>query len=286
MIKKLIQEKIERIGPGPTPLKEVVLTKITEPMSKIDEVLTPAICLIAQGEKIVYLGNKKYRYDENKFLLGTVNVPIHVEVKKASIKSPYYGLGIYLNPVIISELLLELDQYHTDNCFIKAEGLITTSKLTDDILNPIIKLLKIIDDPVDVKILGKQFLREIYYQILKSDAGPYLKNCAFQHSCSHQIVPIIHYMENHLHENISIDDLTKRAGISPSSLLENFKKATSLPPMQYLKKLRLNHANELLLNGSNVSEAAINSGYNSTTQFSREFKRQYGISPSKVGQAA
>lgn len=282
MLKALLENKLQEIGPITTPLQELVLTKMVEPIAKISGVLPPSICLIAQGEKEIYLGDTKYTYNQDQFLLGSVNIPITAELKTASPANPYYGVGIHINPVIISELLIEFDQSGESRDVQRPEGFITTSPLTDEILDPIMRLIKMIDHPLDVKILGKQLLREIYYQVLKTDAGVYLKNCAVQHAKSHQIAPIIHYMQKNLKEEISIEDLTKQGSMSSSSLHESFKKATNLPPMQYLKRLRLNHANEMLLTGSNVNEAAFSSGYNSPTQFSREFKRQYGISPSQV----
>lgn len=282
MFKTILKEKIDQFnqeGIIQTNLEEVVLVKLSKPVPKTSTILPPGICLVSQGEKDLYLGSKKFTYNEETFLLGSVRVPIYAELKTASKKKPYYAMAIFLNNVIISELLLEFDQFKTPYNYVKADGLITTEKATEDILEPVSRLVKTIGNPKDEKILAPLYIKEIYYRILESKAGPFLINAAIQHTKAHQIAPIIHFLEHRLNEEVSIEDLVKQSGMSASSLYECFKEATTLSPMQYLKRLRLNNAHQLLLSGFNVSEAATNSGYNSTTQFAREFKRLFGYSP-------
>lgn len=285
MIKNLIEDILDADGQYETTLDEVIVAKITEPIARTSAILPPGLCLVGQGEKHIYVGDKTYVYDANTFLLGTINLPIYSELKEASPEKPYYGMAILLNPSIVSDLLIEYEEFDV-KAGAPLDGVITMVEATEALVSPIKRLLGIIGNPVDEKILGPNLLREIYYTLLKSENGAFLRNSAFKHGKAHQLAPIVHYLEKHILDDLSIDDLVSRFGMSASALHEHFKRVTSLPPMQYLKRLRLNNAHQLLLVGSAVSEAAINSGYNSVTQFSREFKRQFGMSPSEMKRAS
>ncbi|WP_419813381.1 AraC family transcriptional regulator [Bacterioplanoides sp.] len=281
MIKELLEKKITQEGINTTGMDEVILVKLSEPVARTNTMLPPGLCLVGQGEKHIYAGEESYVYNKDKFLLGTIKLPVYAELKYASKEKPYLGMVILLNPNIISELLIEFDQLekHKEN---KPDGLITNIEASKELYDLIARLISIIGNPQDEKILGPQYLREIYYYLLKSTAGPYMRNCVAQHSKAHQLAPIIHFLENNILEDISIEDLVSRFQISPSSLHEGFKKATTLPPMQYLKRLRLNNSHQLLMYGASVKSAAAESGYRSVAQFSREFKRLFGVSPRDV----
>ena len=135
---------------------------------------------------------------------------------------------------------------------------------------------------MDYKVLGNQKQRELYYRIMVSPIGYLLRNSAIQHSKAHKIAPLIQFIEHNYHQPITIQDLTTRSGMSTTTLHAIFKQTTSLSPIQFIKKLRLHHAHTLLQQGYNASESAYDCGYASAAQFSREFKREYGITPSKV----
>ncbi len=282
MIKELIEKNAVNEGLNTTGIGGVELYKMSVPYSKCATVMKPTICIIGQGSKSAYLGDKVYKYDENTLLIGSLRMPIESELHDASPQKPYLGLIIYLDPVLVSELLIDYEGFSEQIDVSRTEELIVDVKLTSEIRESVIRLLKVVGIPADEKILGKSLVREVYYSVLKSPIGHMLRNSAIQHSKAHQVAPVIRYLEKHLAEDVQVDDLAKQAGMSASTLHETFKKATSLPPMQFLKRLRLHNAHTLLLSGNNASEAASNSGYNSPAQFSREFKRLYGISPSAI----
>ncbi|MCG8416343.1 MAG: AraC family transcriptional regulator [Proteobacteria bacterium] len=283
--KELLRQKtddMEQEGVIQTGMGEVILVKLTRPVARTSAILAPGICLVAQGAKHIYLGEERYTYDEHNFLLGSCKLPVYAELKTASAKRPYYGMAILLNTRIVSELVLEYDRMTSKKPAGRPDGLLTCGKISPELEAAICRLLNVLGDSQDEAILGPSLLREIYYIVLKSKAGPFLKNASYQHSKAHQVAPLIHYLEEHLREDVSIADLVELSGMSASTLHESFRKATTLPPMQYLKRLRLNHAHQQLMLGRNVSEAAMDSGYGSATQFSREFKRLFGLSPSEV----
>jgi len=237
MIKDLLEQKITKEGVNQTSIEEVILVKLTAPVAKTSAVLPPGLCLVGQGEKYIYVGEQQYVYNKDRCLLGSVKLPIYAELKKATLSTPYLGMAILLNASVISQLLIEYDQFDKE-IDTRVDGLITTIDASEELYELVAQLLGILGNPMDEKILGAQYLREIYYFLLKSAAGTYMRNCALQHARAHKLAPVLHYLENNLLEDITIEDLVNRFGMSESSLHDNFKKTTTLPPMQYVKRLK------------------------------------------------
>ena len=284
MLKEEIEKLAEKEGLNTIGIKGVELYKISTPYNKLTAIINPAICFIVQGSKNLYLGEKKYSYDENSYLIGTVKMPIESELIDTSEKKPYLGLIIYLDSTIISELLENFDNFEHWDVNKKTEEIIKTSPMTSSIENSLKRLLNLANKEMDIKALSKSFIREIYYEILKSPHGYILRNTVQHHVKAHQMTTTIKYLEKNYKNDISIDEIAKFASMSISSLHENFKKATSLSPIQFIKQLRLHNAHSLLLLGYNASNAAFESGYNNSAQFSREFKRLFGYSPKELKQ--
>lgn len=280
MLKDKIIELATKEGLNTLGIEGVDLYKMTQPYTKLTAVISPAICFIVQGSKNLYLGEEVFSYDARRYLIGTVKMPIESELKDASKEKPYLGLILHIDSSLISELLNVCDDFEQNQR--KTEQIIVTSSMTARLENSLERLLDIAHSEMDIKVLSRSFLREVYYEILKGPQGHVLRNSAMQHAKAHQMVPTIKYMEKNFKKEISIDELARYASMSVSSLHENFKKATSLSPIQFIKQLRLHHAHSLLLSGYNASNAAIESGYTNAAQFSREFKRLFGHSPREV----
>ena len=282
MLKDKIKELAINEGLNTIGIEGVELYKMSTPYNKLTAVISPAICFIVQGSKNLYLGEDKYTYDENRYLIGTVKMPIESELIDTSKENPYLGLIIYLDSSIISELLENFDNFKHWDVNKKTEEIIVTANMSITIKNSLERLLDITNNDMDIKVLSKSFLREVYYEILKSPHGYILRNSALHHTKAHQMVPTIKYLEKNFKNDITIEEIAKYASMSISSLHDNFKKATSLSPIQFIKQLRLHNAHSLLLTGHNASNAAFESGYTNSAQFSREFKRLFGYSPRDI----
>ena len=135
---------------------------------------------------------------------------------------------------------------------------------------------------MDIRVLAPNLIREIYYEVLKGPHGKMLRNCVANHSGANRIAPVVHYIENNFHQALDIETIARFAGMSSSSLHEQFKQVTSMSPMKFVKSLRLHRAHSLLLSGSLASEASYSVGYSSPSQFSREFKRFFGETPRDI----
>lgn len=279
MLKDKIKELAVNEGLNDTGIDGVELFKISTPFSRMNTVLPASICIIVQGSKNLYLGEEQYTYNENSYLIGTVKMPVESELIDSSPENPCLGLMIDLDANIISELLKNFDALKEWQCEKKNEQIITISPINSAIENALEKLLNIVNNPMDIQVLGKAFIREVFYEVLKTPQGHILRNSVQHHIKVHEMVPTIKYLEQNFKTDITIDEIAKFSSMSVATLHKNFKKATSLSPIQFIKNLRLHNAHALLLSGYNASNAALESGYTNAAQFSREFKRLFGYSP-------
>lgn len=275
----MLNEKIKKLatneGVNHIGIEGVEVFKMSTPYSKINSVLPASVCILTQGSKNLYFGEEKYIYDENNYLIGTLKLPVEAELIDSSPQHPCLGVIIYLDSNIISELLKNFDEIKEWNIEKRTEQIIATSPMNSTIKNALERLLDTTNNSIDITVLSKSFIREIFYEILKSPQGHILRNSVQHHTKMHAMVPTIKYLEQNFKEDITVDEIAKYASMSIPALHKNFKKATSLSPIQFIKKLRLHNAHSLLLGGHNVSNDAFESGYTNFAQFSREFKRLF-----------
>lgn len=283
-----LAETIARICPTDGLLESAIpglkLFRSEELLPRSPVMYAPAICVVAQGYKQLYFGEYSRRYDTDNYLINSVAMPFEVEVKDASPESPYLGFAIEIDSYLISQLLIDMEQPNSPPE--KTDEIIVSTKVTSDLLNCFIRLLNCLDNPMDVKVLAPSLKREIFYEVLKGPHGDVLRNCVANHSGANRIAPVVHYIEENFHNQLDVDTIANFAGMSPSTLHDHFKQVTSMSPMQFVKSLRLHKAHSLLLSGNQASEASYQVGYNSPSQFSREFKRFFGESPRVIQSSA
>ena len=282
MLKNKIEKLAKKEGLNHIGIEGVEIFKISNAYKRINSVLPASICILVQGSKNLYLGKEKYIYDEYNYLIASIKMPVEAELIECSPKKPCLGVVIHLDSHIINELLKNFDNLKQWQMKKRAQQIISTSPINKAIKNPLERLLDIANNSMDIKVLSKAYIREIFYGILKSPMGSILVNSVQHHTKVHEMVPTIKFLEQNFKNSITIDEIAKFASMSIPSLHKNFKKATSLSPLQFVKQLRLHNAHYLLLDGYNASGAAFESGYTNSAQFSREFKRFFGYSPSTL----
>ena len=237
-------------------------------------VYEPGILIIAQGRKIVYLGDEIYEYDPNNYLVTAMPLPMECE----TIEEPLLGVGIKVDPVMISELLIEMDS--TTPISGSTPRGVYSSRLTKVIMDAVIRLLECLGDPVDGRVLGPQIVREIVYRILCGEHGEVLRLLAIRHGRFSQMAKVLNRIHISYNTKLNIETLAKEVNMSVSSFHSNFKAVTNTSPIQYIKEIRLQKARIFMVqDGLNAIEAAIKVGYESASQFSREFKRYFGNTP-------
>ncbi|MCW8886038.1 MAG: AraC family transcriptional regulator [Motiliproteus sp.] len=269
-----------------TSIPGLKLFRTDTPSPRMPVIYEPAICVVAQGRKQLYYGDRSFSYDPNHYLINSLTLPIEAEIQEVGPGQPYLGLALRVDRTIVNQLMLEMDRIEPPQQTTEASDIIKATAITDRLQDCFIRLVESINNPMEQQILGPGMQREIFYEVLKGPHGDLMRNSISNHLGANRIAPVVHYIEEHFHQPLDIDTLARFAGMSSSSLHEYFKQATAMSPMQFVKNLRLHRARTLLLSGNQASEASYQVGYSSPSQFSREFKRFFGDSPREVLAAA
>ncbi len=237
------------------------------------------IIIIAQGEKRLYLGDNVYNYNPSRYLVLPVPLPVECEAI-VSPDGPLFGITVKVDPLTVGEILLELDETRLPANDLH-KGLYTAS-MTDSIADTALRLLEALSSPDDGRILGPMIMREIIYRVLRGENGEALQALAFRDRRFFQIAKVLNKIHETYHQNHDIRTLAMEAGMSTSLFHTSFKAVTDASPLQYIKSVRLHKARELMIqDGVNAYNAALRVGYESPSQFSREYKRFFGITPAR-----
>jgi AraC-like DNA-binding protein len=238
----------------------------------------PRICVIAQGAKRVLLGDDTYEYDTHHFLITSVDLPTVVQVIKASREKPYLGLILKLDQREISQLMVD-SSLPAPPAQQSSRGM-ATGEVTLPLLTAFQRLVDLLDEQKDIPILAPIIKREIFYRLLVSDQGFRLRQMASAGSQSQQIARAIDWLKGNFKQPLRIDDLATQLNMSTSTFHHHFRSLTAMSPLQYQKWLRLNEARRLMLTERlDATTASFQVGYESPSQFSREYNRLFGDSP-------
>ena len=274
----LIERFAKEDGAHATPIPNLFLHRLSHASTPLYGVYEPAFCIIAQGSKQVLVGEQLYRYDASKYLVVSVDVPIVSHIMDASPSAPFLGLRLDLDPAAIGALMMESDVKRAATA--QPGPSLGISDLSDELIDAAVRLLKLLASPQDIPILAPLAMREILYRLLRGEQTARLSEIAFAESKLQQVNRAIGWIKRNFREPFRMDDLTGAAGMSASALHQHFKTVTGMSPLQYQKQIRLQEARNLMLSQSvDAATAAHAVGYDSPSQFSREYRRQFGAPP-------
>ncbi|WP_233081875.1 AraC family transcriptional regulator [Rheinheimera soli] len=251
----------------------------TEVTTEITPVIyEPSLCIMLQGEKEVYLSNDRIVYDPLSYLLVPVAVPASGKVTKASAKTPYLALRLTIDLKELADLVIDVGgRVERSKEQVKA---ISVGRVDEGLLSAIARLLQLLDKPADIPVLYPLLKREILYRLLLGDLGSQLRDFMLLDSQGHRISKVIEILRKKFNEPLRIKDLADEVHLSESALFQAFKAVTGMSPLQYQKKLRLNEARRIMLHeGIEAATASYKVGYESPSQFSREYSRLFGAPP-------
>jgi len=266
------------LGEGflPSRLPGVTLMRSTIHIPRSPITYEPGIVIFAQGRKIGHLGNQRFVYDANHYLVLTVPLPFECETIGTP-NCPALGLFVGLSPTLVTELIMQMEQPPRSDDQPRA---IEVTALDEGLSGAAIRLLECLRSADDARILGPQLVREITYRVLRGKLGANLRALAAPQSHFGQINRVLNRIHADYAQPYDMKTLAREAGMSVSTFHAHFKAVTASPPLQYVKAIRLHKARLLMVNdGVNAAQAAVSVGYESASQFSREFKRHFGDSP-------
>lgn len=275
-LRDLVARRAETDGRAETAIPRVALTVRRETTARMSGLCQPMHCLILQGAKEVLIGDRRLRYDPASYFVASVDLPASGAIVEASPEKPYIGLSLALDPDAIAALLPQIPA-RTDP---PAAGF-GVSPMTPQLLDPWIRLLRLLDAPEEIPVLGPMLEREILFRLLQGPQGGVLRQIALADSRLARVRRAVACIRARFDQPLRIEALAELAGMSPASFHRHFKAATAMSPLQYQKALRLHEARRRLIANPDAARAAYAVGYESASQFSREYARLFGAPPAR-----
>jgi AraC-like DNA-binding protein len=271
-------------APDGTPLAalpSVTVMAADAPAPPLPHVAEPMFALVAQGAKRIGLGTKVFDYGAGEYLIVSVDLPLDAYVVVATADALFLGLGFTLKPEAIATLLLETGTAQPARA--DPPG-IAVSDLTTDLVDPVVRLLRLLDQPADIPVLAPALEREILWRLIKGPQGAMVRQIGLADSRMAQVARAIRWIRGHYAEAIRIETLARIAGMSVTSFHRHFRGVTSMTPIQYQQRIRLQAArSRLMSSGEDVATVGLAVGYDSASQFSREYRRLFGAPPGRDG---
>jgi len=248
-------------------------TTVTEPMPGVTH---PVIALVAQGAKRTVLAGQVLTYGAGQYLIVTTELPVTAHVTKASVSTPYLVFGLTLQPAKVAALLLETPP---DRGPAGRPG-IAVSEVTADLLDPIVRLLRLLDRPADLPVLAEAAEREIVWRLLTGEQGAMIRQIGVADGRLAQIGRAISWIRAHYAASFPVSEPARVAAMSPTSFHRHFRAVTTMSPIQFQKQIRLQEARaRLLADPGDVAGVGFAVGYESASQFNREYRRMFGLPP-------
>jgi AraC-like DNA-binding protein len=261
-----------------TPVPRVSITMDSARTGMVPGIYEPMLCLVLQGSKCAVIGNKALHYDRASYFVASIEVPGACQIVEAAPDHPYLALGLTLDIATVSEIVLAMPGLPP-----AADGPgFGISPVTPELADAWLRLVRLFDKPSDIPVMAPMLERELIYRVLQGPHGPALRQLVVSDSRLCQIRRAIAHIRENFDKVVTVEMLSCVAGMSPSVFHKHFKDVTAMSPIQYQKKLRLHEARRrLLAEPGDTARVAFSVGYESATQFSREYARQFGAPPAR-----
>lgn len=275
-LREALADLVRRHADSPA-INGLFLVRHEENIRSMPTLAHPALCILAQGSKAVHLGDERYVYDPLHYMVVSVAMPISGVYLDASPENPSLGIRLDIDPAEINNLIADAGPMGVPAA---SERGLFVERLDLALLDALIRLIRLLDTPKDIPVLAPLIRREILYRLLRGKQGHRLYEIAMANSQTHRVCQAIQWLNDYYDKPLRIEDLAREVNLSVSALHHRFKSVTSMSPLQYQKQLRLQEARRLMLNdGLEAAVAGYRVGYESPSQFSREYSRLYGAPP-------
>lgn len=259
-------------------LERVRLIRSATPTEPVHTIYKPTVCFVVQGRKQAMLGDRAFIYDPSSYLIVSVDLPVVGSVIEATLTEPYLCVSLDIDLSVLAELALDHDPPRAG----ETPPAIALSSVEPELLDATCRLLRLLDNPRDAKTLAPLAEREILYRLLTGEQGAMMRHISAIGSRLGQVSRAIAWLKDNYASAMSVDQLAAYVGMSPSSFHHHFRAVTSMSPVQYRTQLRLQEARRLMVaEGADAASAGFRVGYESPSQFSREYSRLFGMPPLK-----
>lgn len=262
-----------------TGIARVAMVQGAIPQHALAAVYEPMINLILQGRKSMTVGNRTLHYDPATYFVMSIELPAIGNVQPAPTGEPYLAVSLTLEPAILGAMLADLPEFVPGAAQVSG---FSVAAVTPELIDAWCRMLRLMTRPEDIPALAPVYEREILYRVLQGPHGDMLRQIATPDTAMARVSRAIQWIRHNYAQPLRIEQLADRATMSVSAFHRHFKAVTALSPLQYQKRVRLLQARTLLVaGGKNATTAAFDVGYESATQFSREYARLFGLAPAR-----
>ncbi|CDR14153.1 AraC family transcriptional regulator [Streptomyces iranensis] len=265
-----------------TAIDGVLVSKVDRPDPPVPSMSGMVLAVIAQGSKRLALGDRVYAYGPGQYLVASVDLPVTGQFTQADPERPALGFGLTLEPSAVAELLLRAGPGDTPHAGGGVPSGIAVSEAPGALLDAVVRLLRLLDEPRDRAVLAPLVKREILWRVITGEQGATVRQLGLADSGLSHISRAVRWIREHYAEPFRVEDVARRSGMSVSAFYRNFQAVTAMSPIQFQKQIRLQEARLLLATHPNdVTGVGQRVGYDNPSQFSREYRRQFGVPPSR-----
>jgi AraC-like DNA-binding protein len=252
--------------------------RCSRPTERLHSFTKPSFCVIAQGSKELVVGDHHFRYDPAHYMISTVELPMIGQIVEASPERPYLGFWLVLDPSVVTSVMVESGAVQRgDGSGLKS---VDVSALDANLLDATLRLVRLVDVPVEYRVLAPLVIREIVYRLLTGAQAGRLRHLATFGGHAHRMVRAVEKLRMNFNKPLRIDEVARELGMSVSGFHAHFRAVTAMSPLQFQKQLRLQEARRLMLSEDlDAAEAGYRVGYDDASHFNREYKRLFGEPP-------
>ncbi|QDH70259.1 AraC family transcriptional regulator [Lysobacter alkalisoli] len=279
-----LSERIARLVPGDgvhgSAWESLTLIQASTPNDGLPSVYEPCLCVVVQGSKRALVGDRVFHYDPLNYLVVSVTLPAVGQILEASPERPYLCLRLDIDTEEVSRLMLDLGPGAATATAGAGEPGLYVASMSGALLDALLRLVRLLDEPRELPVLAPAACREIHYRVLMGELGHRLRDLAVHDGRTQRVARAIEWIRSRFDQSLRIESLAEAVHMSPSSLHHQFKAVTAMSPLQFQKQLRLHEARRLMFSeGLEAASAAHRVGYESPSQFSREYRRLFGAPP-------
>ncbi|MDX2030489.1 MAG: AraC family transcriptional regulator [Blastocatellia bacterium] len=256
------------------------LARSSSPTEPIHSLYQPSFCVVAQGRKQALLGEEVFRYDSGHYLIYTVDLPLTFRVEEASKQLPYLGCRLNLDAALVASVMMESGiEPKKRHVSMKAMDI---SPMDANLLDAVVRLVRLVDRPVEGRVLAPLIIREIVFRLLAGGQGARLSHMLALGADTHRISKAINFLRERFDQPLRMDDVAHELGMSVSGFHHHFRSVTAMSPLQFQKQIRLQEARRLMLGEDlDAASAGFRVGYEDPAYFSREYKKLFGAPPQR-----
>lgn len=274
---------IRSLAPQPgwveTRLPDVRLISAFSHMGSSPQIYEPSLMIVAQGSKVAFLGSRTFEYGAGHYLIQALSVPFKCETFAAP-DMPLYGVSVAIDRTVLGELVQALGPMREGESRMQTPESMSSVQFDVGMRESVERLLRCLHDPLECQVMGQARVRDVLYSALRGPQAGVLRALVEQQGQFARVAASVNYLHENFAEPLNVETLARCANMSVSTFHEHFKRSTLLSPVQYLKRLRLLRAQQMLVSdGVGVAQVALKVGYQSASQFSREYKRYFERSP-------